>query len=51
MKDGLVNDVPISIKALNNNVISILTDPLKINGHFGNTPIYGQIIQDIVIKK
>jgi hypothetical protein len=51
MKDGPVNDVPISIKAFNNNVISIWIDPVKINNHFGNTPIYGQIIQDIVIKK
>ncbi len=51
MKDNPVNDVPISIKALNNNVISIWIDPVKINNHFGNTPIYGQIIQDIVIKK
>ena len=51
MKDIPVNDVPISIKAMNNNVISIWTDPVKINDHFGNTPIYGQIIQDIVIKK
>ena len=51
MKDGPVNDVPISVKVLDNNVISIWMDPTKINNHFGNTPIYGQIIQDIVIKK
>ena len=51
MKDGPVNDVPIGIKTLNNNVISIWVDPAKINDHFGNTPIYGQIIQNIVIKK
>ena len=51
MKDTPINDVPISIKILNNNVISIWTDPNKINDHFGNTPIYGQIIQDIIIKK
>ena len=51
MKDGPVNDVPISIKTLNNNVISIWVDPVKINDYFGNTPIYGQIIQNIVIKK
>jgi hypothetical protein len=51
MKDSAVNDVPISIKILNNNVISIWTDQVKINNHSGNTPIYGQIIQDIVIKK
>jgi hypothetical protein len=51
MNDIPIHDVPISIKALNNNVISIWIDPVKINNHFGNTPIYGQIIQDIVIKK
>ena len=51
INDVPINDVPISIKALNNNVISIWTDPVKINDHFGNTPIYGQIIQHIVIKK
>lgn len=51
MKEGPVNDVPISIKVLDNNVISIWIDPAKINDHFGNTPIYGQIVQDIVIKK
>lgn len=51
MKDSPINDVPISIKTLNNNVISIWTDQSKINNHFGNTPIYGQIIQDIIIKK
>lgn len=51
IKDSPVNDVPISINTLNNNVISILTDPVKTNNHFGDTPIYGQIIEDIVIKK
>jgi hypothetical protein len=51
MNDVPINDVPISIKILNNNVISILTDPVKTDNHFGNTPIYGQIIQNIVIKK
>jgi hypothetical protein len=51
MSDNPINDVPISIKTLNNNVVSIWTDPNKINYHFGSTPIYGQIIQDIIIKK
>lgn len=62
MKDGPVNNVPLSIKELNNNVISILVDPSKISNlprfipslglsHFGYTPIYGLIAQDIVIKK
>jgi hypothetical protein len=62
MKDGPVNNVLLSIKAMDNNIISILVDPYKINNlprfisslglsHFGNTPIYGLIDQDIVIKK
>jgi hypothetical protein len=40
IKDNPINDVPISIKTLNNNIISIWTDQSKINDHFGNTPIY-----------
>ncbi len=51
MTDGPVNNVPLSIKSMNNNVISIWVDPTKVNNHFGNTPIFGLIQQDIVIKK
>ena len=51
MKNGPVNNVPLSIKSMNNNVISIWVDPTKVNNHFGNTPIFGLIQQDIVIKK
>jgi hypothetical protein len=51
MKDGPVNNVPLSIKSMNNNVLSVWIDPTKVNNHFGNTPIFGLIQQDIVIKK
>jgi hypothetical protein len=51
MKEGPVNDVPLSIKTLNDNVISIWVDPAKTMNHFGNTPIYGTIIRDVVIRK
>lgn len=51
LKDVPVNNVPLSIKSMNNNVISIWVDPTKVNNHFGNTPIFGLIQQDIVIKK
>lgn len=51
MKDAPVNNVPLSIKSMNNNVISIWVDPIKINNHFGDTPIFGVIQQNIVIKK
>jgi hypothetical protein len=41
MKDGPLNDIPISIKLMNENAISIWLDPLKLDKHFGNTLIYG----------
>jgi hypothetical protein len=51
MKEGPVNDVPLSIKTLNDNVISILIDPAKTMNHFGNTPVYGTITRDVIIRK
>ena len=51
MKEGPVNDVPISIRTLNDNVISIWLDPAKTMNHFGNTPIYGTITQEVLIRK
>jgi hypothetical protein len=41
MKDGPVNDVPISIKLIDDSAVSIWFDPLKTNKHFGNTIVYG----------
>jgi hypothetical protein len=41
MKNGPLNDTPISIKLMNENAISIWLDPLKIEKHFGNTLING----------
>jgi hypothetical protein len=41
LKDGAHNGVPITIKILNKGAISIMPDSAKVNGHFGNTPIYG----------
>ena len=51
MKEGPVNDVPLSIKTLNDNVISIWIDPAKTMNHFGNTPVYGTITRDVIIRK
>jgi hypothetical protein len=51
MKDGPVNDVPISVRTLNDNAISIWVDPAKTMNHFGNTPIYGTITQEVLIRK
>jgi hypothetical protein len=51
MKNGPVDDVSISIKRIDNNVISIWADPTKINNHFGNTPIFGTIEKVIKVEK
>lgn len=41
MKNGPVTNVPINISLMSGHAISIWIDPLKIDNHFGNTPIYG----------
>ena len=51
MRQGPVPDVPISIKAMDSNAISIWVDPTKINNHFGNTPIFGTIAKLINVEK
>jgi hypothetical protein len=51
MKEGPVSAVPISVRTLNDNVISIWVNPAKTMNHFGNTPIYGTITQEVLIRK
>jgi hypothetical protein len=51
MRQGPVPNVLVSIKAINNNVISIWADPAKINNHFGNTPVFGTIEKLVQVKK
>jgi hypothetical protein len=51
MKQGPVENVPVSIKRIDNNVISIWADPTKVNKHFGNTPIFGTIEKLIKVEK
>ena len=51
MRQGPVPDVPVSIKTMDNNAISIWVDPTKINNHFGNTPIFGTIIKLLKVEK
>lgn len=41
MKNGPVNDVPISIKLMDDSAVNIWVDPSKTDKHFGNTAIYG----------
>ena len=51
MRQGPVSDVPISIKAMDNNAVSIWIDPTKIQNHFGNTPIFGTIEKLLEVGK
>ena len=51
MRQGPVPDVPVSIKAMENNAVSIWVDPTKIQNHFGNTPIFGTIERLLEVAK
>jgi len=51
MRQGPVPNVPVSIKSMENNVISMWADPTKINNHFGSTPIFGIIQKVLIVEK
>ena len=46
LKEGPTTDIPTSIRIMGDKVISIWLDPSKVNNHFGNTPIYGTIMDE-----
>jgi hypothetical protein len=46
LKEGPVTDIPTSIRIMDDKVISIWLDPSKVNNHFGNTPIYGTVMDE-----
>jgi hypothetical protein len=50
MMEGPVRDIPTTIKVMGDKVISIQLDPSKIDEHFGNTPIYGLVMDDHKFK-
>ncbi len=45
LREGPVTDIPTTITAINGKVISIWLDPTKINNHYGNTPVYGTVME------
>ncbi|MFZ0343571.1 MAG: hypothetical protein WAL24_00295, partial [Nitrososphaeraceae archaeon] len=51
MRQGPVTNVPISIKSLESNVISIWADPAMTDNHFGDTPIFGTIEKLLTVEK
>jgi hypothetical protein len=44
MEKGPVTDIPTSIRTMGDKVISIWLDPSRIENHYGNTPIYGLVM-------
>ena len=44
MREGPVTDIPTTIRIMGDKVISIWLDPSKIESHYGNTPIYGLVM-------
>jgi hypothetical protein len=50
MRQGLIDNVPVSVGFMDDNVISIWADPSKVNNHFGNRPIYGTVEKYIIIE-
>jgi hypothetical protein len=51
MRQGPVTNVPISIKSLESNVISLWADRAMTNNHFGDTPIFGTIEKLLTVEK
>ena len=51
MRQGPVPNVPISIKTMDDNAVSIWADPTKINNHFGDTPISGTVAKLLKVDK
>ena len=51
LKAGPAKDVPTQIKIFNNNVISLWLDPVKVDHHFGESPIYGVMLDKNEMEK
>ena len=45
LREGIVTNIPTSIKIINNSVISIWLDPEMVKNHYGNTPIFGVVFK------
>ena len=46
LREGPVSDIPTSIQIVGDKVISIWLDPTKTDNHYGNTPVYGLVLDD-----
>jgi hypothetical protein len=46
MREGPVTNIPITIRIMGDKVISIWLDPSRVENHYGNTPIYGIVMDE-----
>jgi hypothetical protein len=46
MQKGPVTDIPTTIRIIGDKVVSIWLDPSRIENHYGNTPIYGIVMDE-----
>ena len=46
MREGPITDIPTTIRIMGDKVISIWLDPSRIESHYGNTPIYGIVMDE-----
>jgi hypothetical protein len=46
MREGPVTDITTTIRIMGDKVISIWLDPSRIENHYGNTPIYGIVMDE-----
>jgi hypothetical protein len=46
MREGPVTNIPTTIRIIGDKVISVWLDPSRIENHYGNTPIYGIVMDE-----
>jgi len=46
-REGPIIHIPTTITITNGKVISIWLDPAKINYHYGDTPVYGIVLEEM----
>lgn len=46
-REGPITDIPTIITITNGEVIGIWLDPVRINYHYGDTPIYGIVSEEM----
>ncbi len=51
MREGPVQDVPMTIQIAQDKVIAISPDPTMLENHFGDTPIYGIVVSPEMIEE